>query len=417
MKKLLLTILSLICVFSLAFGMIGCDLSGSINLGGGNQNNNQNDDDTGLGGDNTDDDNNDAGDNSGEDNTDNGSNDNTGDSGNDGNDNAGDNGEDSGDSNEDDNQDNSQALPVFEQDGVTYTLDDGSYTVTACKSAMAGEEINILNSFNGISVTAIGEDAFRNNKKVVTVNLPDSVTYIGVSAFNTCSKLTTINLGKVKVIDKTAFKGSALNACDLSSLVEMGEGAFYSTKLKTVVIPNGITEIPTQAFSGCSILKTVELPSSVTTIGAKAFVNCSLLAIINLENVLYIEEYCFQSCAKLGAVTLTNAVYIKDWAFASTGIPSIVIGDKCEQVYMDAFDSCKSLQTITLQSADKFTWFFILETTGGTKYKIDQSTSYPAEWRNVWIKDPVLCRDFMSTRNHNKGCYIATYEWLAEHPM
>ena len=197
----------------------------------------------------------------------------------------------------------------------------------------------------------------------------------------------------------------------------MGEGAFSSTKLTSVTIPNGVTEIPAQAFSTCSILKTVVLSESVQKIGSKAFMNCSLLESVNLEKVYYVEEYCFQSCAKLGAVTLTNARYVKDWAFASTGMPSIVIGENCEQVYMDAFDSCKSLQTITLQSADKFTWFFILETTGGTKYKIDQSTSYPAEWRNVWIKDPVLCRDFMSTRNHNKGCYIATYEWLSTHPM
>ena len=141
-----------------------------------------------------------------------------------------------------------------------------------------------------------------------------------------------------------------------------------------------------------------------------------MLASINLESVLYVEEYSFQSCVKLGAVTLTNAVYIKDWAFASTGIPSIVIGENCVQVYMDAFDSCKSLQSMTLGSASKFTWFFILETTGGTKYKIDDSDSYPIEWREVWIKDPVLCKDFISVRNHNPGCYIATEEWLAENP-
>ena len=373
MKRFLILIALSICM-ALSLGAFGCEFGGDVNLGGGNNNQDNTDDDD-----------------------------------------SGDNNDDNNNSGNDNNQDGNQAAPVVSIDGMTFTLLNGGYSLTSLTKSF--ETLTVPQAVNNLPVVEIGEDLLRGNKKITKVELPDTVTKISSSAFLGCTNLKNVNLGKVEKIGDSAFKNTALLSPDLSILKVLGEGCFASTKVAKITIPEGVGEIPQQAFSGCSILKTVTLPQSVDTIGAKAFMNCSLLESINLEKVYYVEEYSFQSCSRLGDVTLTNAKYIKDWAFASSGMKNITIGEKCEQVYMDAFDSCKSLQTITLQSADKFTWFFILETTGGTKYKIDQSTSYPAEWRNVWIKDPVLCRDFMSTRNHNKGCYIATGDWLSEHPM
>ena len=60
-------------------------------------------------------------------------------------------------------------------------------------------------------VTAIADNAFKNNKKVTKVVIPDNIITIGKNAFNGCSKLKTIQIKSTKLtsksISKNAFKG------------------------------------------------------------------------------------------------------------------------------------------------------------------------------------------------------------------
>ncbi|OOM78336.1 autolysin [Clostridium puniceum] len=60
---------------------------------------------------------------------------------------------------------------------------------------------------NGVPVKEIGENAFKNNLKIVSVTIPDSVTIIGRCAFEGCSNLksVTIPLG-IKEVNSEAFK-------------------------------------------------------------------------------------------------------------------------------------------------------------------------------------------------------------------
>ncbi len=55
-------------------------------------------------------------------------------------------------------------------------------------------------------VVAIADSAFKGNKKITKVMIPDTVTKIGKGAFQGCSKLTTVKIGKsVKKIGEKAF--------------------------------------------------------------------------------------------------------------------------------------------------------------------------------------------------------------------
>ena len=60
-------------------------------------------------------------------------------------------------------------------------------------------------------VTAIADNAFKNNKKVTKVVIPSNIITIGKNAFNGCSKLKTIQIKSTKLtsksISKNAFKG------------------------------------------------------------------------------------------------------------------------------------------------------------------------------------------------------------------
>lgn len=88
-------------------------------------------------------------------------------------------------------------------------------------------EVPDMVQINGLAyqVIGIGAKAFYNNKRLVSVVIPDTVTQIGNNAFAGCTKLKTVTIGKgIQIIEKNAFK----NCKSLKSLTIKG------TKLRTV---------------------------------------------------------------------------------------------------------------------------------------------------------------------------------------
>ena len=45
-------------------------------------------------------------------------------------------------------------------------------------------------------------------------------------------------------------------------------------KVKEFTVPEGIKEIETKAFSGCSLLKSIVIPAGVECMGERAFAGC-----------------------------------------------------------------------------------------------------------------------------------------------
>ena len=80
-------------------------------------------------------------------------------------------------------------------------------------------------------------------------------------------------------------------------------------KLKSIVIPEGVTSILTEAFESCSNLTTVSIPNSVTTISKQAFSGCYNLSGVTIpDNVTDIGEKAFYGCSALTSVTIPNSV-------------------------------------------------------------------------------------------------------------
>ena len=82
------------------------------------------------------------------------------------------------------------------------------------------------------------------------IELPPSVSEIPGACFWECHSLSEIRMPGVKII-----KGSA----------------FFHTRFKRLIIPEGVISIGNSAFLECSQLKYVELPSSLKSIGDNAF--------------------------------------------------------------------------------------------------------------------------------------------------
>ena len=173
------------------------------------------------------------------------------------------------------------------------------------------------------------------------MTISEGVTSIGSSAFSFCCSLTSVAIpSSVMSIGSYAFGGSY----GLSSVtVDEGNGVYDSrnncnaiieTATNTIimgclntVIPESVTSIGDNVFSGCTGLMSVTIPSSVTSIGNSAFSGCSNLLSINLPpNLEFIGRSAFSGCANIADFNIPNTVtHIGSDAFSGTGITTLTI--------------------------------------------------------------------------------------------
>ncbi len=103
-------------------------------------------------------------------------------------------------------------------------------------------EKNVLKKYLGTDshvlvpddVTIIGDGAFKNQKKIITVTLPENIISIGHYAFSGCRSLTSVEIPEtVTIIGDYAFNGcKRLPMIDIpESVRKIGRGAFGSTML------------------------------------------------------------------------------------------------------------------------------------------------------------------------------------------
>ena len=79
--------------------------------------------------------------------------------------------------------------------------------------------------------------------------------------------------------------------------------------LDSLTLPNSLTRIGDEAFSGCKGLRAVILPESITWIGKYTFNQCTNLSYIRLPKGLRtIYEYAFADCSSLRYLEIPNGV-------------------------------------------------------------------------------------------------------------
>ena len=186
----------------------------------------------------------------------------------------------------------------------------------------------------------------------------NSVTSIGISAFDGCSGLTEVIWNARNVQDFQDNSSRPFSGCDRLTDFVFGEEVehipdylcYQLTSLNTIVIPNSVTSIGTNAFSFCSGLKTVTIPNSVTNIGSSAFEDCTELKTVTIGNsVTDIGDEAFSSCFNLTEVSIPNSVTsIGDEAFYfCTDLKTVTIGNSVKSIGDKAFYHCSSLEHVT----------------------------------------------------------------------
>ena len=122
----------------------------------------------------------------------------------------------------------------------------------------------------GDSVTAIGNNAFSNFRKIGEVVIGDSVRTIGNNAFNNCAFTSLVLPEKLTSIGNDAFYNCPIAGKVLipDSVKTIGTYAFHGNKMTHVSLGESVTTIGANAFNGCqnvgSIISKADSPATIT---------------------------------------------------------------------------------------------------------------------------------------------------------
>ena len=176
------------------------------------------------------------------------------------------------------------------------------------------------------------------------------------SVFRHCQLVTSIVIpeGVIDIPERAFYETSITSISLPGSIRRIGDLAFGGcTNLQKVVVQEGAFEIGSQCFSGCSRLESIELPSSITNIGAYAFGSCSNLARIAIPSGLTeISDNCFQGCKSLSEVLLPETVLnVRGGSFSGCERLGEVVFSRSLVLLEDgALTDCCRLTNVTFRS-------------------------------------------------------------------
>ena len=250
---------------------------------------------------------------------------------------------------------------------------------------------------------SIKNGVFKYSGNNTAIVIPDGVTEIKNSSWKNSVKaiyvgknVTTISTNKVEwfEVDKEnpffssvdgilynkdmngILKYPALKKEDVfyvpSQITFIGEGAFEKSKLKKIVLHDGINTIGKKAFgymknlteislpfgitticdyAFCSSgLKSIDLPSSIVRIEDSAFIYTKLESFCMPETVEYLGSNAFMNCYDLKRIILSPKLDIipHNCFYGCKQLNDVVIPETVQQIGESAFIYCESLTNIQL---------------------------------------------------------------------
>lgn len=214
------------------------------------------------------------------------------------------------------------------------------------------------------NVKSIGEAAFEYCSNLASVTISEGITTIEDLAFARCS-ITSFTLPK----SVTKLGSSVFLRCNLETLAVKEGNDVYDNRdncnaiietatntlvcgCKNTIIPETTTCIGQYAFEGCPGLESIKIPNSVKKIETGAFASSDLVTITIPESITSIEDEVFSSCENLVSVIIPEGVTnIGREAFHSCyKLVSITLPKSVTNINNYAFGYCNNLEFITVMA-------------------------------------------------------------------
>ena len=269
---------------------------------------------------------------------------------------------------------------------TSVVVEDG---VTSIGSYAFDYLVNVTSITLPNTVTQIGWYSVGHCYELTSITIPASVTYISGYAFSYCEKLTAFNVDQNNLyyssVDGVLFNKDQTQIIRYpigkegthytipNTVVSIYEGAFASTKLESIDMPNGIIEIGEWAFSRCTGLTSMVIPDQVSYIGTYAFSYCRNLESVTIPmSVTNIDNGAFIACDNLKTVT--------NYSTIPQRVDSVCFSYFMGRYYITTSTLYVPAESIELyQAADVWKDFGTIQTIGDTE---------PAT-PTIWVPDTI----------------------------
>lgn len=168
------------------------------------------------------------------------------------------------------------------------------------------------------------------------------VVGIGEYAFQSCNLNSVVIPSSIKYIGKFAFSYCSIKNISLPDIETIGESVFHGADISHIDIPHSVKTIGMQAFSA-SKLKSITIPNSVEEIGEDAFYGCLLLESVELPTKLQkLGSAAFGSCDHLKEIRIPETIdRIGAWTFRfCEKLETIIIPNSVTSIGDAAFFFC-----------------------------------------------------------------------------
>ena len=190
-----------------------------------------------------------------------------------------------------------------------------------------------------------------------------NLSVLPTEAFLECTNIKSVILpNTLTAIGTQAFWGSSLVSISIPASVEeiRGSAFFGCSSLKTVTFEKESKLKTVAGFSHCTSLTTIEIPASVETIGQYAFNDCTSLHTVTFEKgskLKTIGSDVFLNCTSLTMIEIPASVEtIEDQAFEGCSLLATVTFEKGSQLKtVDGFSNCTALTTVDMSACTQVT--------------------------------------------------------------